>query len=646
MRNFRAVRRVALLVALLGLAFSAQGGPRLRPRNWMFLGPAPIFDSSTRFSGRIDVAVPDPLNPNVMYVGGSGGGGTTGGGIWKTSNWLSDTPTWKPLIDHLPSLSIFAKSLALFPGPHGGIVYAAAQGPNGGILRSRDGGAHWRYLAQNLFGSALFGAIAVSPANSNRVYAAVGGNVVHGLYQSINGGATWTNITNNSIGLGAASDVVIDPANPSILYTGILNGSAPGATHGGVYQSSDGGQSWTAMNLPLPDKFKIGNFIALRMAPSNPNYVYGTVFGANNSESNPELQRFRTIDAGASWQLLTLPHAVVPKNMCHTTDPANTLQDFRFWHVVLGVDPSNPDVVYANACEPTFVVSQTGGMSWTQMPTVDDVVNAFFDDAGDLALVGDRGIHLSSNPLSKSPTFASKQGNLGNFLIHTLELDPLNPAIIYAVSQDQLSGIQYTGNTTWSYLPAGSEVGRFRVNPTNDDLVYTWGFQDSIFFKRSENGGQTWAPQMQGLDASDFEAEDQQSPFNAFVLDPGDSSRLVLGGQHVWEAIDEGPSQPLTWSMLATAPSPGDQITALAVMPGTNGETVYAGTEGNQFLVTTNGGATGATSRRSRPTPLLRPPLSLSIRKIPNWRLSIRRTNRPAPGISAAPQRRPTGRFG
>src|SRR5262249_12522284 len=113
MSNFRAVRRAALLAALMGLAFSAAGGPRLRPPTWMFLGPAPIFDATTRFSGRIDAAVPDPRDGNVMYVAGSGGGGTTGGGIWKTSNWMSATPTWKPLIDHQPSLSIFAKSLAL-----------------------------------------------------------------------------------------------------------------------------------------------------------------------------------------------------------------------------------------------------------------------------------------------------------------------------------------------------------------------------------------------------------------------------------------------------------------------------------------------------------------------------------------------------
>ncbi len=580
----------ALVVsALLGVTAGADSSPLLRPRQWTFFGPAPIFDGVTRFSGRIDVAVPDPLDPNVMYAGAGDGGGTGGGGVWKTTNWLSGNPIWQPLTDNLPSLSIFSKSLALFPGPHGGILYAAAQGPNGGILRSSDGGRHWKYLAQDLFNNALFGAVAVSPADSKTVYAAVGGNFVHGLYRSDDGGKNWSNITDPGIGLGAASDVVVDPDNPSILYTAIVNGTLAGADHGGIYKSVDGGKSWTPMVLPLPMNFSIGSFIALRMAPSDPNYVYATVFGSRNSSRNPQLQRFRTTDGGATWTLLTLPDAR-PHNVCKDDTPGNMLQDFRFWHVVLGVDPHNPDVVYANACEPTFVVSEDGGSSWREMPTVDDVVNVFFDDSDNLILTGDRGIHLSSNPLDPNPAFISMQGNLGNFLIHTLALDPLNSSLIDAVSQDQLSGIQYSGSLTWNYLTAGSEVGRFLINPQNDKLVYTWGFQNDIFLQRSEDGGQTWEPQMNGLLTSDFASEDQQFPYNAFALDPDNSTRLLLGGQHVWEAIDQGPSQPLSWTMLNAAPSPGNQISAVAAAPGTDAQTIYAGTAGNRFFVTTDGG--------------------------------------------------------
>ena len=62
-------------------------------------------------SGRVDIAVSDPTDANVMYVGGQGG-------VWKTSNYLTTDgagPTWIPLTDDFPSFDISGKSLAMFP---------------------------------------------------------------------------------------------------------------------------------------------------------------------------------------------------------------------------------------------------------------------------------------------------------------------------------------------------------------------------------------------------------------------------------------------------------------------------------------------------------------------------------------------------
>src|SRR6266508_5795040 len=170
---------VALMLLLFGAGVSAKAWGAEGLQTWSSLGPAPIFNGTTVVSGRIDIAVSHPTDANVMYVGAGAGGGLVGagGGVWKTTNYLTDDaagPTWVPLTDDFPSFSIFSKSLALYPSDPN-ILYAAAGGPNGGILKTVDGGAHWEYLFSNVFSAALFGALVIDPTDSNTVYVAVRG---------------------------------------------------------------------------------------------------------------------------------------------------------------------------------------------------------------------------------------------------------------------------------------------------------------------------------------------------------------------------------------------------------------------------------------------------------------------------------------
>jgi hypothetical protein len=112
---------------LMLLLIAATGFPpaqsRQRSAIWTPLGPAGLLNApanglSTVVSGRVDVAVSDPRDANVMYIGAGDGGGNGGGGVWKTTNYLTTDPagpTWVPLTDEFPSFSIFGKGLALYP---------------------------------------------------------------------------------------------------------------------------------------------------------------------------------------------------------------------------------------------------------------------------------------------------------------------------------------------------------------------------------------------------------------------------------------------------------------------------------------------------------------------------------------------------
>ena len=82
-------------------------------------------------------------------------------------------------------------------------------------------------------------ALAIDPAAPATLYA---GTRV-GVFKSTNGGASWsavnTGLTNTHVGA-----LAIDPATPTTLYAG---------TDGGVFKSANGGASWSAVNTGLTD---------------------------------------------------------------------------------------------------------------------------------------------------------------------------------------------------------------------------------------------------------------------------------------------------------------------------------------------------------------------------------------------------------
>jgi autotransporter-associated beta strand protein len=548
---------------------------------WTAIGPGPIAQSpeftGPVMSGRVETAAPDPTNSNVMYLAADGGG------VWKTTNWLSASPTWTPLTDSQTSTvtgsgDLAYKSLVVFPG-NPSIMYAAIAGPGGGILKSTDGGTTWTLLGNSVFNQVAFGSLIVDPNNANNLFVTVwyGPNSNSGgVYKSTDGGVTWTNTT-AAIHTGAASDIVMDPTNSMLLYAGLTQGAGGGTTNG-LYKSTNGGTTWTRLAGGLLTGSAVGVSIRVTVAPSSPQTLYATVFDpALGNPPNGLPHRFRSTDGGTTWTSLpALP----------------TAEESRYWHIMLSVDPSNSQTIYVNGDHSVYQ-STNGGSSWTLLNNSEDPVGGFFDDSGALILVGDHGIYRGTN-------FVNKQGNLQTSEFYTLTLDPTNPNTAYGLAQDQFAAIKYTGYPVWNstgqapnFQDGGGagETGKILVNPTNPHQLFRYAPTDtSSFILLSNDAGASWVESGTGIPTTLAGYGLAYASQKAFVMDPGNSQRVLVATNRVYETTNSGASWKAISPVLSPSSNLSDQyITSLAIAPSLP-NTIYAATADGRVFVTQNDG--------------------------------------------------------
>ena len=129
--------------------------------------------------------------------------------------------------------------------------------------------------------SGLINAVAVDPQNANVVYlGAVGG----GVWKTTDGGQTWTPLTDNqpSLQIGA---LALDPTNPDIVYAGTSSSMFSTATWEPEYSSRPTGDR-LGRNCPgrcQPGQGMEASVGWLAVSPSNGNVVLAVDVGAGRS---------------------------------------------------------------------------------------------------------------------------------------------------------------------------------------------------------------------------------------------------------------------------------------------------------------------------------------------------------------------------
>ena len=307
-------RAVLLWTLALGLV-EAPGAARQAPADARRANASPTLDSRlfqdlrwrnagpTR-GGRVTAIAGVRQQPCTYYMG------ATGGGVWKTDDCGAE---WTPVSDgqiptgSIGSIDVSESNPAIVWVGTGSAAIRSNVIIGRGAYKSVDAGKTWQFMG--LRDAGQIGSVVIHPSNPETVWIAAlgspfGPNDQRGVFKTIDGGKTWkrTLFVNDRTG---ARVLAIDRSAPAELYAGMYQGFRKGwdiisggpASEGGIYKSSDGGETWTKLTSGLPSKL-IGK-IDLDVARSDSRIVYAMI-----EAPGAEGGLYRSDDAGANWRLV------------------------------------------------------------------------------------------------------------------------------------------------------------------------------------------------------------------------------------------------------------------------------------------------------------------------------------------------------
>ena len=276
------------------------------------------------------------------------------------------------------------------------------------------------------------------------------GSTGGGVWKTTDAGQTWSPVSDGFFG-GSIGAVAVAPSDPSVVYAGtgeetIRGNVSPGA---GLWKSTDAGKSWT--HIGLDDAQQIAR---IRVHPSNPDLVYvaalGHAFGPNEMRGV-----YRSRDGGKSWERILFVNR-------------------DSGAVDLTLDPSNPRILYASTWHfrrgPYFF--ESGGEGSALWKSTDG---------------GESWKELSANK-------GMPKGTLG---IIGVTVSPSNPQNVYAIIEAKDGGVyrSHDGGDSWTKVSGSADLrqrawyySRIYADPKDEETAYVV----NVRFHRTKDGGKTW----------------------------------------------------------------------------------------------------------------------------------------------------------
>jgi hypothetical protein len=534
-------------------------------------------------SGRI-TALAAAADGRTVYAGAADGG------VWKSTDAGA---TWAPAFDDQPTLSIGAVAT----DPSGKTVWAGTGEANTssdsyagvGILKSTDGGASWQQTTGDGLLGALVFRIAQDPAAPSRLFAATS----HGLFRSTDGGSSWSKVLGSASDANLAvanmvTDVAIRPgtggASGDVLA---VRGWREGADTNGLYESTDGGGSFTKLNAQGYVSPKSQGRVSLAWS-ADAQRLYAVV-----QDPQALLQGKHTILEGVyasrsgspsgPWTQIASPSKLSNSGSAMKINEIG--QGYQpgvqaWYNQWLQVDPAAHDHVYLGLEE--VYETTNGGTNWTTdspywafpfscftydpfpgtcQATTHSDQHAAAIAKGTLFVGNDGGVW--SRPLARqgwnSWTNLNKTLRTTQFYFAEASEPTAGQLTLYGGLQD--NGTAKITPDGYAAQPFGGDGGDVAVDPNNPDNVITE--YTNLAMAASNDGGRTWRI----LDPGDPNAR-FIAPFHA---DSKDVNHLVAGGQYVYESTKGFATTQSDWQKVFDQGA-GRTTTALDV----NGSTTYA----------------------------------------------------------------------
>jgi len=562
--------------ALAAAAFLALAAPvvaqtpvsgDLTDLRWRNIGPA-------NMAGRVTDIEAVEANPAVVFVAAASGG------VWKSENAGT---TWAPVFTGYGTANI--GDVAVFqPNPQivwvgtGEACVRNSVGWGDGVYKSTDGGKS--FVNMGLRQSHHVSKVITHPTNPDIVYVASQGHLwahtgEHGVYKTTDGGKTWRQLTRGlpNDGRTGASDLAMDPSNPDILYAAMWerlrepHRFTSGGPNGGIFKSTDGGETWTKLTSGLPSG-PTGR-IGVAVARSNPNVLMAIVEHGYqpprtvNGQPNPDYAdmtrlgtgMYRSEDGGATWTYV------------------NRFNNRPFYYSHIFIDPKQPQRVYVLTGNAS--VSEDGGRTFARnLQNISGDFHALWIDPAnsDRFYVGnDKGAYATYDRGFGFQMFDNM--DLGQF--YAVTMDNRDPYWVYGGLQDNgnwggpSNSRDGTGILTdhWFKFHAGDGF-HTTVDPNDWRTVYTEAQggrirrMDAVFRQAGKDITPNPSTVLNYRDVTGDSARGRMLPRARFrfnwssplILSPHDSRTVYFGGNYLFRSTDRGD----TWTIISPDLSTGD----------------------------------------------------------------------------------------